>query len=159
MGTSAHKYRAHNVGELLDLEAQKNSLPLFRSGKKNLVIATSILEEGIDIPACNVVVCFQKPANLKSFVQRRGRARQRDSELILLLDSTDSKVIDWRQLEADMRSIYEDEMRILQEILVREDEEIPTALTFRVKTTGALLDLDNAIPHLYHFCATLPVNE
>jgi dsRNA-specific ribonuclease len=55
--------------------------------------------------------------------------------------------------------MYEDEMRILQEILVREDEEIPIEMTFRVESTGALLDLDNAIPHLYHFCATLPVKE
>jgi dsRNA-specific ribonuclease len=159
VGTSARSYRAHNVGELIDLDAQKNALPLFRSGKINLVIATNVLEEGIDIPACNVVVCFQKPANLKSFVQRRGRARQRLSELILLLDSTDNKVVDWRQLEADMRSMYENEMRILQEILVREDEEIPIGMTFRVESTGAVLDLDNAIPHLYHFCATLPVME
>ena len=55
--------------------------------------------------------------------------------------------------------MYEDEMRTLQEILVREDEEIPIGMTFRVESTGSLLDLDNAIPHLYHFCATLSVKE
>lgn len=117
--------------------------------------ATSVLEEGIDVPACNLVVCFQKPANLKSFVQRRGRARQRDSKLILLLDSENDKLSEWQQLELSMKALYEDEMR-LQEVLVLKDAETQDAREFRVESTGALLNLDNAMQHLFHFCAILP---
>lgn len=124
----------------------------------NLVIATSVLEEGIDVPACNLVVCFQKPYNLKSFVQRRGRARHRDSELVLLLESTD-KATEWHQLEHAMRKIYEDEMRVLQEILLLEDTEEPGNRIFEVPSTGALVDFDNVVAHLYYFCATLPKKE
>jgi hypothetical protein len=159
VGTSAHNNRARNIGELIDSDSQKDALSLFKSGRINLVIATSVLEEGIDVPSCNLVVCFQKPANLKSFVQRRGRARHRDSELILLLDSVKDKTTEWQQLELDMRKLYEDEMRILQEILVREDAEEHENRTFKVESTGALLDIDNAMAHLYHFCATLPPSE
>jgi hypothetical protein len=158
VGTSAHTNRARNIGELIDTDLQKNALSLFKSGRINLVIATSVLEEGIDVPACNLVVCFQKPYNLKSFVQRRGRARHRDSELVLLLESTD-KTTEWHQLEQAMRKIYEDEMRVLQEILLLEDTEEPGNRIFEVPSTGALVDFDNVVAHLYHFCATLPKKE
>ena len=161
VGTSAHSNRAQskNIGELIDVDSQKNVLAMFKKGQINLVVATSVLEEGIDVPSCNCVVCFQKPANLKSFVQRRGRARQRDSELVLLLDATD-KGTEWHQLELDMRRIYEDEMRKLAEALVEEDsEEVGDDTAFEVQDTGALLDFDNAVAHLYHFCSTLPSKE
>ncbi len=38
------------------------------------------------MPVCNLVVCFDRPDNLKSFIQRRGRARMRSSKLYLLFD-------------------------------------------------------------------------
>jgi dsRNA-specific ribonuclease len=160
VGTSAPSYRARNVGELIDLGSQRHTLSLFKAGIINLVIATSVLEEGIDVPACNVVFCFQKPANLKSFVQRRGRARHRDSKLILLLDPEIDKVSEWQQLEMDMKKIYEDEMRLLQEALILEDtEEADGRRQFRTSSSEALLDLDNAVHHLYNFCAQLPAKE
>jgi dsRNA-specific ribonuclease len=159
-GTSANSHRAQSklIGELIDVDSQKTDLSLFKSGRINLVIATSVLEEGIDVPSCNAVLCFQKPANLKSFVQRRGRARHRDSELVLLLESTD-KGTEWHQLELAMRKIYEDEMRVLEETLLREDVEEHGNRTFEVPSTGALLDFDNAVSHLYHFCSRLPAKD
>jgi dsRNA-specific ribonuclease len=158
IGTSASPFR-RNMGELNDIDMQNYTVSLFKSGVINLIVATSVLEEGIDVPACNLVICFHKPSNLKSFVQRRGRARHQESKLILLLESTTDELIQWEELEKDMKRLYEEEMRTLQEALQHEDTEEHDNRQFRVESTGALLDLDNAVPHLYHFCATLPARE
>lgn len=158
IGNSTSPYR-RNIGELIDVDMQRQTLSLFKDKVINLIVATSVLEEGIDVPVCNLVICFQKPANLKSFVQRRGRARHQKSKLVLLLDAETDKLTEWQELERAMKARYEDEMRTLQEVLRIEDAEEHDRRQFRVESTGALLDMDNAVQHLYHFCTTLPANE
>jgi hypothetical protein len=159
VGTSVSSYRDRDMEEFIDTELQRDTLSHFKAGIINVIVATSVLEEGIDVAACNLVVCFEKPANLKAFVQRRGRARQRDSKLLLLLDSQDDKLSEWEQLELQMKTLYEDEMRVLQEISHTEDTEDHDDRIFRVDSTGATLDLDDAVQHLYHFCSILPAKE
>jgi dsRNA-specific ribonuclease len=77
----------------------------------------------------------------------------------LMMDSETNKLTEWEELERDMKEYYEQEMRVLQEALLLEDSEEHDHREFRVESTGALLDLDNAVQHLYHFCATLPSTE
>ncbi|KAI9820606.1 MAG: Dicer-like protein 2 [Pycnora praestabilis] len=161
VGTSQNINRtAANIGELVEARHQKETLDDLRNGKKNLIIATSVLEEGIDVSACHIVICFSKPANLKSFIQRRGRARKTLSTFVLMLEeNNDSAAVEkWRKLEEEMILAYQDEMRQLEAIRLREDTEEENDRTFRVSTTGALLSHDNAMAHLYHFCATLPAS-
>ncbi|RKF60718.1 Dicer-like protein 2 [Erysiphe neolycopersici] len=163
VGTSVFSKRTTNAFDLIDTHSQNNALQDFRSGKTNLLIGTSVLEEGIDIPTCNLVLCFQRPANLKSYIQRRGRARQRESRLYLLLNSEKDELGRFEQLEAEMRALYEDETRSLQETPLEEenidDMEAYKERKFQIEKTNAILDLDNAMSHLYHFCATIPSDK
>lgn len=41
----------------------------FRSKTLNLLITTSVLEEGIDVRQCNVVIRFDKPNNYRSYIR------------------------------------------------------------------------------------------
>lgn len=132
-----------------------HSLQDFRAGKKNLLVATSVLEEGIDVPACNLVVCIDKPSNLKSFIQRRGRARMRQSYLCLFMDEADTSSTNWDVLEADMKRQYEDEMREVQKLEALEESEALRYPELRIEGTGARLTIHDAKSHLHHFCATL----
>lgn len=48
---------------------QKDVLTKFHSGEVNLLIATSVAEEGLDIPKCNFVIRYGHVANEISMIQ------------------------------------------------------------------------------------------
>ncbi|MCJ1280825.1 Dicer-like protein 2 [Xylographa opegraphella] len=159
VGTSNHAKKKSSIGEVHNVLDQGETLDDLRYGRKNLIIATSVLEEGIDVSATNTVICFEKPANLKSFIQRRGRARSAKSKYIIMLDEDCQKNIlhTWRQLEDDMKQLYMDDMRRLEEIRQQEDEEGDKV--FKVESTGAQMNLKDAVRHLEHWCNVLPKTQ
>ncbi|KAI9802439.1 MAG: hypothetical protein M1825_002823 [Sarcosagium campestre] len=158
VGTSTNSRRRTSIGDWLDSAQQQDALESFRRQDRNLIIATSVLEEGIDISACNVVICFNKPANLKSFIQRRGRARKEESIFVLMLSSEDefSGHNIWEALEKTMMEAYQQDAAERQRAQRLEDIEEHSESRFEIECTGALLTFDEAVAHIYHFCATLP---
>ena len=49
-----------------------------------IVVATSIAEEGVDLPECELVIHMDPPSSVKALVQIRGRARKKGSRFIAL---------------------------------------------------------------------------
>ena len=138
VGTSANSSRKTAVGEWLDSSQQKDTLIEFRRQESNLIIATSVLEEGIDVSACNTVICFNKPANLKSFIQRRGRARKKESIFVLMLSSGDESVgpNKWEALEREMTETYQQDAAARQNAQRLEDIEEFSDIRFKIESTG-----------------------
>lgn len=137
VGTSSSTKRKSSITELSDVRLQRETLDDLRYGRRNLVIATTVLEEGIDVSACNAVICFERPANLRSFIQRRGRARKSGSKFVIMQEENDTvPVSDWQELEEDMKQVYMDDMRSLQ--VVRDLEALDEDnRCFQVETTGS----------------------
>ncbi|KAJ2700215.1 Dicer-like protein 1, partial [Coemansia spiralis] len=65
--------------------ASQLTLADFASGKLNLVFATQVAEEGVDIQPCNLVIRFDMPKTATSLIQSRGRARMAGSQFIVLV--------------------------------------------------------------------------
>lgn len=61
------------------LRDQERIMAKFRDGRINVIFATSVAEEGIDIPQCNLVVRFDLYHTTIQYIQSRGRARVKDS--------------------------------------------------------------------------------
>ena len=139
VGESGFSGRRNTLGDLVDLRNQKGTLEDLRLGRKNLIVTTNALEEGIDISACNVVICFDKPPNLKSFIQRRGRARRAASKYVIMFEEDGSQidtVRTWHELEEEMRRTNMDESRLVENIQCLESVEETTDRELVVQASG-----------------------
>jgi ERCC4-related helicase len=138
VGLSNNVKKRTGIHELLDLESQNKSLEAFRVKQKHIIIATDVLEEGIDVAACNLVICFDPPQNLKSFIQRRGRARKRKSRFVIMQPCTfiNTKTDRWIQLEEEVHRLCQDEKRARETVLSVEDQDEILPLVLRDMSTG-----------------------
>lgn len=64
---------------------QEEVLKRFRMHSCNLLIGTSVLEEGIELPKCNLVVRWDPPKTYRSYVQCKGRARSQNACHIIMI--------------------------------------------------------------------------
>ncbi|GJE88808.1 Dicer-like protein 2 [Phanerochaete sordida] len=157
LGTSA-SFKRHaflDISRSLLRDSATQVLNDFRTGDKNLVVSTSVAEEGIDIQACGTVIRFDPPDNMVSWAQSRGRARRRRSTFLVMLgsDSASEKIKAWEEMEKAMIKLYTDPSRANDP---PPESELDEDLEFVVPETGAKLTLDSAVSHLYHFCSILP---
>ncbi|XP_017142899.1 endoribonuclease Dcr-1 [Drosophila miranda] len=69
----------------LEHRRQEEVLKRFRMHDCNVLIGTSVLEEGIDVPKCNLVVRWDPPTTYRSYVQCKGRARAAPAYHVILV--------------------------------------------------------------------------
>ncbi|KAL2338481.1 hypothetical protein Fmac_012927 [Flemingia macrophylla] len=128
----------------------------FRSGELNLLVATKVGEEGLDIQTCCLVVRFDLPETVASFIQSRGRARMPQSEYAFLVDRGNKKELDI------IDGFEKDESRMNMEITVRTSNEkyiIPEERIFRIESSGASVSSGYSISLLHQYCSKLPHDE
>ena len=46
----------------------KETMDNFNHGRINVLIATNVVEEGLDVSTCNLVVCLNELATVKAFI-------------------------------------------------------------------------------------------
>jgi ERCC4-related helicase len=103
-----------------------------------LIVATAVAEEGLDIQACCNVVRWDMPPNMVSWVQSRGRARQKLSSFVLMLtDKLEFELTKrrWEEQEKEMIKLYNTTQEY-QAIVDDEDTNEDESLRFTVDATG-----------------------
>jgi ERCC4-related helicase len=84
-------------------EKQAEVLESFREGDFQVLVATSIAEEGLDIPEVDLVVFYEPIPSEIRYIQRRGRTGRNSAGLVILLAMKDS--IDVQYLKASTRRV------------------------------------------------------
>lgn len=94
---------------------QQEVIQKFRDGTLNLLVATSVAEEGLDIPQCNVVVRYGLLTNEISMVQARGRARA-DQSVYSFVATHGSRELRREQTNEALETLMERAVTAVQEM-------------------------------------------
>ncbi|KAF9525584.1 hypothetical protein CPB83DRAFT_796071 [Crepidotus variabilis] len=169
LGTSdsSHRHSMMDITRSLVKESQDDTITQFREGEKNLIVSTSVAEEGIDIQACGSVIRWDPPPNMASWAQSRGRARKRKSTFTLLFKAggEEQNAVDkWETLERQMLALIHDPSRELDaavDDLVTDDMDVDVdedgrEFIYEIESTGAKQTLHSVISHLTSFCSIIP---
>jgi dsRNA-specific ribonuclease/ERCC4-related helicase len=106
---------------------QSMMLDDFRRGRLNVIVTTSVLEEGIDLPVCSTVIRYDTPDTFRVYVQSRGRARQQESTFVLLADTTKKEEI------KDALIKFNDFEERVKEVIKCKDQSQPLDVARAVK--------------------------
>lgn len=63
----------------------------FNGKEINLLIASNVIEEGVDVPKCTFVCKFDFPTDYRSYIQSKGRARDKESYYYIMVEDTQCK--------------------------------------------------------------------
>ena len=138
---SSSSFKRHaflDISRKLVDQSQADTLRDFKIGDKNLIVSTSVAEEGIDIQACGSVIRFDVPPNVVSWAQSRGRARRKRSSFVLMFEETSPREVvqKWEETERQMMAAYSDPSRDLEAPAEVEEDEMEGYVEFEIASTG-----------------------
>lgn len=98
----------HGEDAGLSQKEQVGVLDRFRAGERNVLVATSVAEEGLDIPATDLVVFYEPIPDVIRTIQRRGRTgRARSGRAVVLVAAGTRDVGLQRAASARERRMHE----------------------------------------------------
>ncbi|XP_054651562.1 endoribonuclease Dicer isoform X1 [Dunckerocampus dactyliophorus] len=162
-GHSIGKSQPRNKQMEVEFRKQEEVLRKFRAHETNLLIATSVVEEGVDIPKCNLVVRFDLPTEYRSYVQSKGRARAPVSNYIMLADSDKTRSFEedlttYKAIEKILRNKCSKSVEVgeFEGEHVFDDDNILPPYVLRSEDGGPRVTINTAIGHINRYCARLP---
>lgn len=144
------------------------SLQKFRYGETNCLFATSVAEEGIDVPECDVIIRFDLYTSAIQYIQSKGRARQKSSLYVSMME--EGNLEHMRKLRRATRDAHAlrqfcsalPEDRKVPDFIVGPDisaaHEQVTQKTYTVAETGAQLTFITSLEVLAKFASSFPNN-
>eukprot|EP00105_Crassostrea_gigas_P002956 XP_011415657.1 PREDICTED: interferon-induced helicase C domain-containing protein 1 [Crassostrea gigas] len=146
------KIKAYNCESLIGTRAMSQTdqiiiLDKFREKKIQGIVATSVAEEGIDIPDCDLVILYNYIGNEISYKQAMGRARKLKAKILVLGKPTDydretinkARIKYMEQAVEMIRSenVEEKIRNIIEEMVAKQELKMLTASQAETKPEGA----------------------
>jgi Fanconi anemia group M protein len=104
----------------LTQKEQARILRNFREGIYNVLVATSVGEEGLDIKECNLVIFYEAVASAVRLIQRRGRTgrTQAGKVVVLVAKGTRDQGYYWSAIrkEAQMKELLKEMSKMSREV-------------------------------------------
>lgn len=99
-----------SIETILAKKCNDRVLDKFKRDEVNLIVTTSVLEEGIDLQECNLVIAYDKPEHYRQYVQTKGRARMPSSEYVIMVPlgsqlQLQQKVKEWGDVNDILRQV------------------------------------------------------
>ncbi|CAH1964499.1 unnamed protein product [Acanthoscelides obtectus] len=143
-------------------KTQEEVLRKFRSHECNILVATSILEQGCDLPRCNLVIRFDLPKTFHSYIQSKARARANDAHYIIF--ANEEEVDDFVDRLSEYNEVENTLLRRCYSLEPDKQEEKVAELYSSLCKPYRPLDeegapsitLSNSIALLNRYCAKLP---
>jgi len=98
----------------MNVTMQQDVIKQFTEGTLNLLVSTSALEEGLNVPACNLVVRYNYVTNEIARKQAQGRARAKDSRCYAILEESSPKIYQ-EQLNKEKEDLMMEALEYLPE--------------------------------------------
>ena len=119
----------------LTQKEQKNIIKSFKTGNYDVLISTSVAEEGIDIPAVDLVILYEPVPSEIRMIQRRGRTGRKSSGRMKVLIT--KKTIDegyyWTSVRRESRMKTQlATQEAIEELKLNAAEKIETERTVKV---------------------------
>ncbi|XP_056164138.1 DEAD-box ATP-dependent RNA helicase FANCM isoform X3 [Syzygium oleosum] len=86
-------------------KVQQAVLEKFRAGGYNVIVATSIGEEGLDIMEVDLVICFDANVSPLRMIQRMGRTGRKHDGRVVVLACEGSELKGYRRKQANSKAV------------------------------------------------------
>ncbi|ERG95944.1 DEAD/DEAH box helicase [Haloquadratum walsbyi] len=112
---------------------QQETLEAFRAGEFEVLVSTSVAEEGLDVPEVDLVLFFEPVPTAIRSIQRKGRTgRQTEGRVVVLLaEDTRDEAYFWisrrreKKMESELRSLKQS-VDTIESSIVPPQEELTT---------------------------------
>eukprot|EP00090_Calanus_glacialis_P013551 TRINITY_DN22218_c0_g1_i1.p1 TRINITY_DN22218_c0_g1~~TRINITY_DN22218_c0_g1_i1.p1 ORF type:complete len:1958 (-),score=615.01 TRINITY_DN22218_c0_g1_i1:364-6237(-) len=137
---------------------QEEALRRFRMRECNILVSSSVLEEGIDFVKCNLVILFDPPGSFHRYVYTKVKCKSVGGSLIHLSSESDnllSELERFRCLERTVVTHCTNQAADSQEDL-DADQLVSLAPGYPLAVSSPPLTLSTSVLVLNRYCAKLP---
>ncbi|XP_071490727.1 endoribonuclease Dicer-like [Diadema antillarum] len=141
---------------------QEEVLRKFRRREINVLIATSLLEEGVDVPRCNLVIRFDRPTHYQSYLQSKSKARAPTSHYLMLIGKTHldpflADLKNYQEFERVLKRKCKDGEQTQEEAInVSAADKLLPPYTPKEEEGAVSATMSSAVQIINRYCAKLP---